>query len=106
LDGRDGPTQFGSVFPIPSVSKRAQKLMRMGLQDRGPGAHDFPPFTPGVAGGTQGAQTPLWGRPILCFRQGALAGRLTRPIHIEDKVMVPLPVEHPAWLFLFFQRTG
>src|SRR6266849_1411127 len=96
LDSRDGPTQFGSVFPIPSVSKRAQKLMRMGLQDRGPGAHDFPPFTPGVAGGTQGAQTPLGGRPILLLAPGQLAGRLNRPIPIQNKVMVPLPVEHPA----------
>jgi hypothetical protein len=37
--------------------------------------------------------------------QSALAGRLSRAIHIEDEVMVPLPVKQPAWLFLFFQRA-
>jgi len=31
LHGCDGPTQFGSVFPMAGVSKRAEKLMRMRL---------------------------------------------------------------------------
>jgi hypothetical protein len=35
-----------------------------------------------------------------------LAGCLARPIHIKDEEVVPLPVEQPAWLLLFFQRTS
>src|SRR6266568_7037786 len=102
LNGRHCPTQFGSVFPIAGVSKRAEKLMRMSLQDGGTGTHDFPTFAPAVCPRLQRAQTSLGSRPIRRFWQGTLAGRLPRPIHIEDKVMVPLPVEHPAWLFFFF----
>ena len=34
-----------------------------------------------------------------------MASRLTRAIHIENEVVVPLPVEHPAELLLFFQRA-
>ena len=70
--------------------------MRMCLEDRGTRAHDFPSFAPGVAGGTQWTQTSLRSRPIRRFWQGALASCLARAIHIEDEVVVPLPVEHPT----------
>jgi hypothetical protein len=45
LYGRDGSPQFCSVFPIARVSKRAEKLMRMRLQNRRTAPHDFPPPT-------------------------------------------------------------
>jgi len=99
--GRDGPTQFCPVFPVAGVSKRAEKLMRMRLQNRGPAPHDFPSLASGVAGSTQRTQTPLGGRSICRLGQGALTGCLACSIHIEDKVAVPLPVEQPAWLLLF-----
>ena len=100
--GRDGPTQFCPVLPIARVSKRAEKLMRMRLQNRGPAPHDFPSLAPRVARGAQWTQTPLGSRPIRRLWQGALARRLTGAIHIENEVVVPLPVEHPAWMLLFF----
>ena len=95
LNARDCLTQFRSIFPIAGVSKRAEKLMRMRLQYRSTASHDFPPLASGVARGTQGPQAPLWIWPIRRSRQSTLAGRLACPIHIEDEVAVPLPVEQP-----------
>jgi len=88
LNGRHCPTQFGSVFPIAGVSKRAEELMRMSLQDRGTGTHDFPAFASAVRPWLQRTQTPLGSRPIRRLWQGALAGCLACAIHIEDKVVV------------------
>ena len=105
LNGRDCSTQFCSVFPIAGVSKRAQKLMRMGLQDNSTGTHDFPPLASSVAGSTQGAQTPLGSRPIRRLRPRALAGCLACPIHIENEEVVPLPIPEPTWMLLFSQRA-
>ena len=96
LYGRDCPTQFCSVFPIAGVSKCAEKLMRMRLQNRGTAPHDFPPLASGVAGSTQWTQTSLWSWPICRLWQSPLASCLARPIHIKDEVVVPLPVEQPA----------
>jgi len=98
LNGRDCPTQFCTVFSIARVSKRAEKLMGMSLQNRGTAPHDFPSLASSVARRTQGAQTSLWIWPILRLRQGTLAGRLACSIHIEDEVVIPLPVEQSAWL--------
>src|SRR2546423_11888615 len=92
LNGRDGPTQFGTVFPIAGVSKRAQKLMRMRLQRRGPAPHNFPSLASGVARSAQRAQTPLWLRPIRRLRQSPLAGGLTCAIHVKDDPPTSLSV--------------
>ena len=35
-----------------------------------------------------------------------MASSLAGAIHIEDEVVVPLPVEQPAGLLLFSQRTS
>src|SRR5207302_2553443 len=74
LYGRDCSPQFCSVFPIAGVSKRAEKLMRMRLQNRRTAPHDFPPLASGVTRGTQGPQAPLWIWPIRRLRQSTLAG--------------------------------
>jgi len=92
LNGRDGPTQFGTVFPIAGVSKRAQKLMRMRLQRRGPAPHNFPSLASGVARSAQRAQTPLWLRPIRRLRPRPLAGGLTCAIHVKDDPPTSLSV--------------
>ncbi len=106
LDGRYCPTQLGPVLPVARVSKSGNPLMSMSLQDGGTRSHNFPPFASGVAGGTQGAQAPLWHRSIRCLWQGALAGRLSRAIHIENEEVVPLPVPQSTWMLLFYQRTS
>ena len=80
--------------------------MSMSLQDGGTRSHNFPPFASGVAGGTQGAQAPLWHRPIRCLWQSALAGCLSRAIHIENEEVVPLPIPQSTWMLLFHQRTS
>jgi hypothetical protein len=66
--------------------------MRMSLEDRGAGAHDFSPLAESRAGGTQRAQTPLRGRPILGVGQSTRARRLARAIDVKDEEVVPLSV--------------
>src|SRR5258708_16623737 len=106
LHGRDCSTQFRPIFAVAGVSKRAEKLMRMGLQDRGTAPHDFPSLASSVARCAQGTQTSPWIWPICRLRQCALAGCLACPIHIEDKEVISLPVPQPSWLLLCHQRTS
>src|SRR5260370_34687965 len=106
LHGRDCSTQSRPIFAVAGFSKRAEKLMRMGLQDRGTAPHDFPSLASSVARCAQGTQTSLWIWPICRLRQCALAGRLACPIHIEDKEVISLPVPQPSWLLLCHQRTS
>ena len=80
--------------------------MRMSLQNRGTAPHHFPSLASRVTRSTQRTQTPLWSGPILCLRQGPLASCLTRAIHIEDEVVVPLPVEQPTRRLFLHQRTS
>ena len=49
LNGCDGPTQFSSVLAVARVSKRAQKLMSVGLQDRGTAPHHLSALASRVA---------------------------------------------------------
>lgn len=43
--------------------------------------------------------------PICGFRQGALTGRLARPIDVENEEVVPLLVLQSARLLLFHKRS-
>ena len=96
LNARDCLTQFRSIFPIAGVSKRAEKLMRMSLQNGGAAPHHFPSLASGVAGCAQGAQAPLWNWPVGRLRPRARARCLACAIHIEDKEVIPLPIKHTA----------
>src|SRR6266571_4812879 len=106
LDGCHRPTQLCPVLAVARVAKGGKPLMGMGLQDGGAGADDFPSLAPSVARGTQRAQAPLGSRPIQCFRQGTLAGRLSRAINVEDEQVVPLSVPQSARLLLLHEGTS
>jgi hypothetical protein len=68
LDRCHCATQFCSVLSIAGVAKAGEPLMRVRVEDRGARTHDFPPFAPRVAGGTQGTQASLRRWPISCLR--------------------------------------
>src|SRR5258706_10276903 len=97
LDRRHCPAQFGPILPVARIAKSAEPLVGMGLQDRSAGAYDFPSLAPGVARGTERTQAPRWRRSIYGFRQGTLAGRLTRAIDVKDEEVVPVSAPQPAW---------
>jgi hypothetical protein len=68
LDSRLRPAQFLAILPVARVAKAGHPLMRMHVQDGRAGANKFPPFASGVAGGTEGTQASLGGRPIRRLR--------------------------------------
>src|SRR5712691_3117942 len=67
---------FYSTYHLP--------LLSVGLQDGGAGAHDFSTLAPGIARGTHLLQAAPRGRHLWRDGQGALAGRLSRAIHIHN----------------------
>jgi hypothetical protein len=64
LDSCDCLTEFRSVRAVAGVSKRAEPLMGMSLQNRCASTHDFPAFASSVARGAEGAQTAHGRWPI------------------------------------------
>ena len=105
-DGRHCPTQFCPVLPIARIAKSGQPLMGMGLQDCGAGAYDFPSLASRVARSAQGTQAPRWRWPICGHRQSLLAGRLARPIDVEDEEVISLSVPQSTCLLFFHERTS
>jgi hypothetical protein len=83
-DGRECLAQFRSVASVASIAKTAEPVVALSLRDNRARPDDLPAFAPCVARGTDVIQ-PAKGRgQFFCLRQGALAGRLTRPIDVKD----------------------
>src|SRR6266487_1426120 len=80
-------------------------LVRMGLQNGGARPDDLTALTSAIARGANSKQASLWRRAVRRLREGALAGRLTRPIDIEDEPLPATAIENATWLFLR-QRSG
>src|SRR5216684_6973627 len=60
-DDLESPLQFFPVIAVARSPKRAQELMRMGLQKRGAGSHDFPPLASLVPWGCNLIETAMGG---------------------------------------------
>ena len=54
LDGGLRPTQFLAILSVARVAKAGRPLMRMHLQDGGPGTNDLPSLASGVARRAEG----------------------------------------------------
>src|SRR5256885_17051337 len=76
----------------------------MGLQHGGARSDHFAPFAPKIAGSADLLQPALHGGEIRRAWQSALAGGVSRAIHIEDQVVCSLTIPQPTRLFLFHQR--
>ena len=79
--------------------------MRMGLQERGSGADDFPTLMPYVARCTYRRQTSLrWGQ-IRTLRQSALSCGLPGAIEIENDPSVSLPIPQTPHVRLWSEAS-
>ncbi len=67
-DHGNGPQQFAAIIPIAWLTKRAQKLVGMHLEDNGAGAHDFSPFRSLIAWRADLIKTPMGSRQHLQLR--------------------------------------
>src|SRR6266568_1436989 len=92
-DHRDGPQQFPAVISIAWSSKRAEKLMRMRLEQDRTGTHHFSPFAPLIARRADLIETAMGRGQRLQLRQRPLAGGLSGPVHIDDHPLFFRPVE-------------
>ncbi len=77
----------------------------MGLQNSGARPDDLTALASAIARGANSQQAKLGRRSVRRLREGALAGRLTRPIDIKDEPLPATPIENATWLFLR-QRSG
>src|SRR2546425_9159578 len=83
-DDHERASQFLPVLPVASVSETAEPLRGMGLRNDGAGMNNFPTLAPGVASSTDLIQATLGRGQVLHLRQGALTGRLSGAIDVED----------------------
>src|SRR5579885_1085670 len=104
-DGLDRTTHFLAIPPVPTVAETAEPLMAVGLQDSRAGTHHLTPFASGVARGTHLSQATLRLWKMISTGQGALAGRLTGPVDVEDPPLLALPIPESGDLGVCTQRS-
>src|SRR5437879_7531889 len=102
----DRPPQLPAVVAVACPRKRAHPLVGMGLQHGGARSDHFAPFAPKIAGSADLLQPALHGGEIRRAWQSALAGGLSRAIHIEDQGVCSLAIPQPTRLLLFHQRAS
>jgi hypothetical protein len=73
-----------AILPIARVSKRAQKLMSMCLQDRRPGSNYLPAFAAQISWCTHPVKAALRRRQVWSGWKRSLAGRLFGAINIDE----------------------
>jgi len=59
-DHLQGAFEFAAILAVACPPQRAQKLMRVGLQNGGPGSSHLSPFPPQIAGGANSIKTTMW----------------------------------------------
>src|SRR5579875_2648333 len=104
-DSSHRPAQFCPKLPVARVGKRAEPLRGMRLRDGRTGADNLPTLAPGVARRAQLVQPPPGGWRLRRLWQGALAGRLTRAIDVEDDALAACSIKQLATLPLLAQRA-
>ena len=104
-DRRQALTQFLPIPSVSAVSKRPEPLMRMGLEHGGASPNGFSAFAPGVARSAHLIQPAQRRGQLVALGQGALAGRLPRPIDVKDDPAVPNPIREPARLLVGREGT-
>src|SRR5260221_841292 len=105
-DDHERVSQFLAVLPVASVPETAEPLIGMGLRNNGAGPDNFPTLAPGVASSTDLIQATLSRRQVLRLRQGALAGRPSGAIDVEDLPLDARSIQQLASLPLFGERAG
>ena len=104
-DGREALTQFLPVASVASIAKTAEPLKTVRLTDDGASPHDLPALAPPVARSTDVIQ-PAKGRGQgFCLGQGALPGRLTRPIDVKDYPGASCSIHQASGLLLRHKRA-
>src|SRR6266487_102654 len=101
--------QLATVIAVASPRcprKRADPLVRMGLEHSGPGPDSLPPLASCIARGTDLVQSAVCGWEIRRTGQGSLAGGLSRAINIKHEPMPSLSVPQPSCLLLLLQRPS
>jgi hypothetical protein len=97
-DRRECLAQFRSVASVASIAKTAEPVVAMSLRNHRARPDDLPALAPRVARGTDLIQ-PAKGRgQFFCLRQGALAGRLARPIDVKDHPAVSCSIQQTSAL--------
>jgi hypothetical protein len=91
------PPQFVAIQAIAGVSKGAQKLMGVRLQDRGPCSHHFPALASQMSRSTHPVKAAMGRRQVWGCRQSALAGSLFGAIHIDEQPASLQPVPESSW---------
>src|SRR5205085_12144951 len=82
-DHLQGAFEFAAILAVACPPKSAQKLMRVGLQNGGPGSSHLSPFPPQIAGGANPIKTAMWVWERLQLRQRSLPRCLFGSIHIH-----------------------
>lgn len=88
--------QFASVIPVARPAKRAEKLMRMRLEDHRPGANNLSPLAALIARRAHQIKPAMGSRQGVRLRKRSLAGHLSCPIHIHYCPLRSRPVEQAA----------
>lgn len=94
------------VVSIAAVAETAEPVITMGLRDDCASTDDLPAFASSVARRTDLLQATLWGRQLLCHRQGPLPGGLSCPIDVKDHACVACAINQLAGVSLGVQRAG
>ena len=106
LESLDGLAQFLSVVAVALIAEIAEPLIAVLLGDHRAGAHDLSSLAPGVTRSTQLLQPTLGSRQVCCLRQGALAGRFSGAIDVEDDPTDSTAIHQSPGLPLLRQRAG
>src|SRR6266516_8075756 len=80
--------QVAAVVPVARRSERAEKLMRMCLENHGSGTNHFPALAPSVARRADLIKPAMGRGQAVRLRQCSLTSRLPGPIDIDHQ---PLP---------------
>jgi len=92
--------QLRAVLSVARIANGAEPLRGVGVQHRRPGPHHVPSCAACGARSTRLIQTTVCGRVVLTGWQGALSGRLSRPIDVEDLPELPSSVGQPTRVLL------
>ena len=95
-DDLESPLQFFPVIAVASSPKSTQELMRMGLQKRGAGSHDFPPLASLVSWGRNLGETSMRGGQRWELRECALTSGLPGSIDIYHHILLVKTIPQAA----------
>jgi len=100
-DGTEHLSEFLPIQPVAFVAETAEPLRAVGLTDDGAGADDLSALAPGVARGAQLLQATVCPWQVLPFGQGALPGRFSGAINVEDEPIHLTAIHQLAYLPVF-----